>query len=139
MPSGGGFELLEHTADIGIHAWAPAPPEAFEQAARGLAEVMGVHVRGSGRRHRLTVRARDREGLLVAFLNELVWLHETESKGFSEIDVVAVSPNDLVAEVELAPLPDAPEGIGVKAATYHQLRVEERPGGGLDVRVYLDV
>jgi len=139
MPVESGFELLEHTADLGIHAWASAPPEAFEQAARGLAEVMGIHVPGPGRRRRLTVRAEDRASLLVAFLNELIWLHETESKGFAAIDVIAVSPCDVVAEVELASLPDAPEGTGVKAATYHQLRVETRPDGGLDVQVYLDV
>jgi len=139
MTSDGGFELLEHTADVGIHAWAAAPPEAFEQAARGLAEIMGVRVPGPGRRCPLTVRADDRAGLLVAFLNELIWLHETQSKGFAAIDVIAVSPCDLVAEIELAPLPETPEGVGVKAATYHQLRVEPRPGGGIDVWVFLDV
>ena len=139
MPSASGFELLEHTADLGIHAWGPAAPEAFENAAHALTEVMGVRVPGPGRRRLLKVRAEDRPALLVAFLNEVIWLHETESKGFAAIDVIAVSPNDLVAEAELAPLPEAPEGIGVKAATYHQLLVEARPGDGVHVYVYLDV
>jgi Archease protein family (MTH1598/TM1083) len=37
MPTVAGYELLEHTADLGIRAWAPTAPEAFEHAARALA------------------------------------------------------------------------------------------------------
>ena len=135
----GGYELLEHTADLGVHAWGPSVPVAFEHAARALSEVMGVHVTGPGRRRVVKARAEDRAGLLIAFLNELIWLHETETRGFAEIDVIAVSANDLVAEVELAPLPEGVEGAGVKAATYHQLRVEDGPSGTIDIRVFLDV
>jgi SHS2 domain-containing protein len=124
---------------VGIHAWGPTAPEAFEHAARGLAELMGARVPGPGRRRLVTVRAEDRASLLVEFLNELIFLHETRSQGFAAIDVIAVSPSDLVAEVELAPLPEEPLGIGVKAATYHQLEVEPLPGGGMDARVFVDV
>jgi SHS2 domain-containing protein len=139
MPPEGGYELLEHTADLGIHAWGSTEPEAFEHAARALSELMGVRVPGPGRRHLVKARADDRAALLIAFLNELIWLHETEGRGFAAIDVIAVSPNDLVAEVELARLPEGLEGIGVKAATYHQLRVEDGPSGAVDIRVFLDV
>ena len=38
----GGFELLEHTADVGIRAWAATLEEAFEHATEGLAEVQGA-------------------------------------------------------------------------------------------------
>jgi Archease protein family (MTH1598/TM1083) len=37
-----GFELLEHTADVGIRARGATLEEAFEQATLGLAEVMGA-------------------------------------------------------------------------------------------------
>ena len=40
-PRTGGFELLEHTADVGIRAWAGSLEEAFEQATEGLAEAIG--------------------------------------------------------------------------------------------------
>jgi SHS2 domain-containing protein len=38
----GGFELLEHTADVGIRARGATLAEAFEQATLGLAEVLGA-------------------------------------------------------------------------------------------------
>ena len=37
-----GFELLEHTADIGVRARGATLEEAFEQATLGLAEVQGA-------------------------------------------------------------------------------------------------
>ena len=134
-----GSELLEHTADLGIRAWAPSMPEAFEHAARALIEVMGIGLRGSGRRRVVNVAAGDEASLLVAFLNELIWLHEAESVGFAELVVIAVSERDAIAEVETVPLVAPPEGIGVKAATYHQVQVVRRPAAGIEVRVFLDV
>jgi SHS2 domain-containing protein len=134
-----GFELLEHTADLGIRAWGTTAPEAFGQAARALVEVMGIRVDAPGRRRVVKASAQDPAGVLVAFLNELIWFHETESVGFAAIDVIALSDSGLVAEVEAAPLPEAAVGIGVKAATYHQVRVERRPGVGVEVHVFLDV
>jgi SHS2 domain-containing protein len=70
---------------------------------------------------------------------QLIWLHESGSEGFAAIDVVSVTAQDLVAEVELAPIPSDAAGLGVKAATYHQVRVDPREGGGVEAVVYLDV
>jgi SHS2 domain-containing protein len=118
---------------------APTAPEAFEHAARALAEIMGVAVPGPGTRRTVQVSATDEPGVLVAFLNELIWLHEAESVGFAEIDVIAASDQDLIGEVETVTLREAPRGLGVKAATYHQLEVRRRSGAGVEVRVFLDV
>ncbi len=135
-----GYEVLEHTADLGIQAWGAAEPEAFEEAARALAEIMGVWLPGHGTRRVVRASAGDLAAVLVAFLNELLWLHETGSVGFAEVDVIAVSDTSIVAEVEVLPLPEGPpDGIAVKAATYHQLAVDRRPGEGVQLRVFLDV
>ncbi len=134
-----GFELLEHTADLGIRAWAPTLPEAFEHAARALVRVMGIGLRGPAPRRLVTASADDEAGVLVAFLNELIWLHEAESVGFADVGVIAVSERDVIAEVETVPLIEAPTGVGVKAVTYHELKVVHRPAEGVEVRVFLDV
>lgn len=134
-----GFELLEHTADVGIRAFGSGVAQAFTQAAFGLAELMGVRVPGPGERRLVRVEGGDEEDLLVGFLNELLYLHETELAGFSRIDVREVSDRALEAEVELVPLREPGAGVAVKAATYHQVAVEQRPDGTVEVRVYVDV
>jgi SHS2 domain-containing protein len=55
------------------------------------------------------------------------------------ITVRDVTDTNLEAEVELVASSREAEGAGVKAATYHQLRVEQRPTGGVETRVLLDV
>ncbi|MFN2545118.1 MAG: archease, partial [Actinomycetota bacterium] len=43
-----GYEILEHTADVGIRAFAPTLASVFEQAAWGLAEILGAVDPGRG-------------------------------------------------------------------------------------------
>lgn len=136
---GGGFEVLEHTADVGIRAWGPTLAEALEQAARGLVELLGARAEGPGEARRLAVEADDPGALAVELLNELLFLHETEEAGFAGVRVVGADGRRAEVEVELAPLPGEPEGTAVKAATYHRLAVERRPDGAVEIRVYLDV
>jgi SHS2 domain-containing protein len=135
----GGFELLEHTADIGIRAWGDSPEEAFEQAGCGLAEVLGVWQVAHGPIRVIRTNARDTGALLVEFLNELVLLQESEGVGFAEIAVRRLASTELEALVEVVPLDGKARGIPVKGATYHRLRVEHRPDGRAEVQIYLDV
>ena len=53
-----GYEILEHTADLGIRAWGPSIEQAFEQAAWGLIDVIGI--RAEGQAGKRTIRARIR-------------------------------------------------------------------------------
>src|SRR5512139_211845 len=103
-----GWEPLEHTADVGIRAWGPGAPEAFERAGNALVELMGATAARAEESRRLSARGDDPAGLLVAFLNDLLWLHGSTGLGFAAVNVVAVSQGNLLAEVELGPLPEPP-------------------------------
>jgi SHS2 domain-containing protein len=133
-----GFEILEHTADLGIRAWGPSLEVAFEQAARALVQVLDVAGMGEGAAREIQLSGGDAAGLLVDFLNELVFVAETEEVGFADVSVTHVSDERLEAEVLLVPGDHEPLGMVVKAATYHQLRVE-REEGRAEIRVFLDV
>lgn len=140
IPSAGGFAFLEHTADVGIRAWGPSISDAFEQAGVGLATLMGATAEPSGRTEPVHVEGVDLEGLLVAFLNELIYLFEiADGEGLASLKVTRLEPTSLDADVQLAPMDTSGEGLLVKAATYHQLEVSERPDGTAEARVYLDV
>ena len=143
--AGGGFELLEHTADVGIRARGPTLEEAFEQATLGLAEVQGAlapgreGVLGLGERVAVQVSAPDPGALLVDWLNEVLWLAETRQAAVTGVRVERVGAAVASGSVVLDSGGPAPDGTFVKAVTYHRLRVEPDPEGGWLVEVYLDV
>jgi SHS2 domain-containing protein len=37
-----GYEILEHTADVGLRAHAPTVTTLFEQTTRGLCDIAGI-------------------------------------------------------------------------------------------------
>ena len=143
--AGGGFELLEHTADVGIRARGPTLEETFEQATLGLAEVQGAlapgreGVLGLGERVAVQVSAPDPGALLVDWLNEVLWLAETRQAAVAGVRVERVGAAVASGSVVLDSGGPAPDGTFVKAVTYHRLRVEPDPEGGWLVEVYLDV
>jgi len=134
----GSFELLEHTADIGIRATGDTLEEAFAAAAEGLASILGAWFPGEGESRVVRVEGRDPEALLVAWLDEVLYLREAEDAVFGGFEVRSIG-DELEAVVRLAPAAGREiEGQGVKAATYHRLEVRRDPGGAETV-VYLDV
>ena len=151
----GGYELLEHTADIGIRARGATLEAAFEQATRGLAEVLGALVpeeprppgrsrsaggsEGTAEPVRVEVSADDPGGLLVDWLNEVLWLQEVRQAAVAGVRVERVTGSGASGWVAFSGDGPAPDGTFVKAVTYHRLRVEPDPGGGWLIEVYLDV
>ena len=134
-----GFELLEHTADVGIRARGASLEAAFEQATEGLAEVLGALAPGPGDPVAVEVSAGDPGGLLVDWLNEVLWLREVRQAAVAGARVDRVGDGTATGSVALSSGGPAPDGTFVKAATYHRLRVEPDPAGGWLVEVYLDV
>lgn len=134
------FEILEHTADIGLQVRASTREELYEAMGEGLATLQGAWFPDDGTERPVTVEAPDREALLVSWLDELLFLHETEDAVFSGLTVERVDDTSLTGRVRLSPRGDRElEGVGVKAATYHRVEVAPEPNGGWLGRVYLDV
>jgi SHS2 domain-containing protein len=143
----GGFELLEHTADVGIRARGATLEEAFEQATLGLAEVLGAlrpdasPPGGAGGREpvAVAVTAGDPGALLVDWLNEVLWLHEVRGHAaITAVRVERVSGDRAAGSVTFSSTGRPADGTFVKAVTYHRLRVGRDAGGWL-AEVYLDV
>jgi SHS2 domain-containing protein len=135
----GGFELLEHTADIGIRARGATLEEAFEQATLGLAEVLGALAPGTGEAVAVQVSAGDLGGLLVDWLNEVLWLREVRAAAVAGVRVERVDGQVATGSVAFTSEGPPPEGTFVKAVTYHRLTVGRDPAGGWQAEVYLDV
>lgn len=120
---------------------APTLGALFEEAARALAEVMSAAPEAPGDAprgapHQVSLNAPDREALLVDWLNELIFLAETNRQIFDEVHVESLGDNALTAEVRGRP--DERARTLVKAATFHGLHIVESDGG-VSATVLLDV
>jgi SHS2 domain-containing protein len=136
----GRYEILEHTADVGIEATGATLEEVFEASAEGLAALLGAWVPGEGEPRDVIVEASDRGALLVGWLDEILYLREAKDLLFGGFDVQGITEGELEATVTAAPASGREiEGTGVKAATFHRLEVSRRPDGTWRGRVYLDV
>jgi SHS2 domain-containing protein len=141
----GGFELLEHTADVGVRARGATLEEVFEQATVGLAEVLGAWRPGGGQGAggaevvAVEVTGGDHGALLVDWLNEVLWAHEVRRHAaIAAVRVERVGADHANGGVSFATTVRPADGTSVKAATYHRLRVDRDDGGWL-AEVYLDV
>ncbi len=135
------FETFEHTADIGLAARGRTLAELFENAAAGLVDLM-VDPAGLRDETRLevTLSAQDREALLIAWLNEILYLLDVHGFLPRRCRVVQVSETDLAAELWGERVDRERHALRrlVKAATYHGLRVG-KTDGEWEARVILDL
>ena len=131
-----GFEERRHTADWALRVWAPDLNGILEHAARGMYSLMTIERDVSPRAVReVEISAPDREGVLVNFLSELLFLLDQEGLVFDTFDLEA-SPTHVSARLEAVPALSI--GKEIKAVTYHKLALVESPQG-LEVTLVFDV
>ena len=134
-----GYEILEHTADVGLRAHAPTVTTLFEQTTRGLCDIAGIWHDGPGSSVAIDVEARDREGLMVDWLNEVLYLHDSRNVAIGSVEVDEVSEQRARGRIAVCPLREGAEtAIQVKAVTYHQIDVHETPSGW-SATVFFDI
>jgi SHS2 domain-containing protein len=132
-------QFIAHTGEVRLEVAAPTRAELFAQAGRALAELMvgdewSVEPEGPEQAFELT--SGDAASLLVDWLNELIFLGETQKRVFTQFGVDQVDVRSLSARA----WGHTPKVLktAVKAATLHEVRVEE-VAGGFRASVVLDV
>ncbi len=136
--STGGYEFLEHTADVGLRAWGASLEECFEQATWALAAIIGIDRPGSGARIDIEIEAGDTEALLVDWLSEVLYLHDARDATVAGVELRSVADHVAAGWIELERRRGRAQGTQVKAVTYHRLSVARREGRFV-AEVYLDV
>jgi SHS2 domain-containing protein len=128
----------EHTGEVRLRLQADSLPGLFEEAALAVAELMCTD-RSDPQGGALPVRveARDREALLAAWVDELVFLSETRKRVWSEARVEHLVDTELVATVR--GFEPAALRTQIKAATLHDLHIAETPSGSFEATLVLDV
>ena len=130
MRAHGRFEVLEHTADVGVRAEASSLQECFRQMTLGLLDISGAYRPNGGDKRDISVEADDLGALLVAWLEEVLYLQDSADAVVTDVTVDDVGTHEAVGSVSIAPRGDEVlEGTAVKAITYHQLSVAKTEEG----------
>lgn len=135
------FEIIDHTADVGIIAYGADVEELFSNAALALFSLITEPESIEEKlRLGLEVRSKGRDNLLVEWLNELIYVFDVKHILFNRFDISSLTSNRLKADCygeEFSPLKHK-INVGVKAATYHMLKLD-RNGNGYRAQVIFDV
>jgi len=134
-----GYELVDHTADIGVRLWGPTAEEVFEQAALALFSLVCDPLETEDLKSLdVELEAESMDLLLAAWLNELLYVFETRRLVLTQFDILELGERSLRARVTGEPLSRHILCGGVKAATLHELSLVRR-GDGWEGFVLLDV
>jgi SHS2 domain-containing protein len=127
----GSFRYIDHTADVGILVTAPTLGVLFETAAFALTELI-TDVEGLKLKveRQIQLEENEIETLLVSWLQELLYLLDTEQLVFGRFKV---NVKDCSLNADVWGEPFNPEihtsKTEIKAVTYHQLEVIESDQG----------
>lgn len=131
------FEVLDHTADVGLKSYGETLKEVFENAAIGMFSLItdldNVKVSLSAE---IEIEAEDRETLLVEWLNELLYRFEVEYLVFKRFEIVDWDEEYRLrarAYGELLDLGRHQIKTQIKATSYHELKIEHSDGWSAQV------
>ena len=125
------FEILDHTADIGLIVYGENLRVLYENAGEAFFHII-TDLRKVRRRveKRIDIKGESLDRLMVDWLSELLYLHDVESLLFKGFKVDSVGEGGLKAIVKGETFQEGVHVIKteVKAVTYHQIEVRQENG-----------
>jgi len=123
------FTVLDISGDVGLTAFGGSLQETFVNAAIGMYSLMaGLDAVAVKKTIEVFVENQSPDGLLVSWLNELIFHFDTYGFIGKKIDIKEFSRKRISASIAGEEFdPDRHEGkLLIKAATYHQLGIEKK-------------
>ena len=130
------YAEIDHTADRAFRVRGSSREDLFREAAEAVYAMGGIRMETAGESKTIPLQADDLEGLLILWLNELLFLLEHEQLALREIRIEQLSDTQLRASGRAVKVRTV--GKYIKAATYSGLRIVEQDGAW-STEVVLDV
>ncbi|MCS7186072.1 MAG: archease [Armatimonadota bacterium] len=136
------FEVIDHTADVGIIAYGRDFRELLENAALGMFNLMADLATVAPKKQRQVIAEApvpEREWLLLRWLKELHYLKESEKFIPCDASVIEVTETMVVGVVKGEELHDGITLLHhIKAVTHHMVSIEQ-VGDLLKAQVIFDI
>jgi SHS2 domain-containing protein len=124
------YDLIDHTADVGVKAYGKTIAECFENAAKGMFDIItdNSEIESIGQ-YDISLESPDLEQLLIDWLSELLFLNSAKNLVFGFFKIKLDEKNkSLTATVfgEKYNISKHKIGAEIKAVTYHMLEVKKK-------------
>ena len=120
------FQIIDHTADVGVRVFGSDPQTLFSNAARAMLSIITDlrSVRG-GQSFEVRVEGADWEDLMVNWLREILYLWAGKEIIAATAIVKQITDTALVADVDAEAFDPERHRIHteIKAVTYHRIGV----------------
>jgi SHS2 domain-containing protein len=125
------FEIIDHTADLGIVVAGTNLKELFQNASHAMMTIMLKQgPEETGEPTNISVQGSDLLDLMVRFLGEILYIFQGENRLVTQTKILEITPNHLDAQIKTIPFSlDKHEILTeIKAVTYHQIEVIRKGG-----------
>ena len=127
------YEIIEHTADVGLKVNGTTLKELFENAASGMFYIV-AHKKSSANEHKkiqIKKEVEDFEELLVDWLSELLYIFDSQKILFSNFKILELNNGGVIGEAFGEKIDPSKNTLQteIKAVTFHDLKIEEDKNG----------
>jgi len=138
------FKFLEHTADIKFQAFGRTLEQVFKNSALAMFNSMSKDKVAEKKIKKIKVKGKDLESLLYNFLEEFLFLFDSERFLLSKIKKIKISEKNkkfsLEAEISGDEADNYQVDMHIKAVTYNEMFVhKDKKTGNWKSQVVLDV
>ena len=122
------FEIIEHTADIGIRIESSTLAGLFKSAGLAIVSISAEKLELQyPKKHKILIKlkASNLEELFINWLNELLSVSAVEALIFENMQINQVNEYFIDAVAMGSDIRNYKINTEIKAATYHQLRVKK--------------
>jgi len=135
------YELIEHTADIGIRVKGSDLKELFKNTALSMFDIIAQKQKTESSRQKKIIieqKADNIDELFINWLNELLSLSAIRELIFNDFNIKKLDENNLEAVAEGEDIKNYRINTEIKAATYHELKIE-KISSGWQAQIIFDV
>ena len=134
------YEFLEHTADAKFRAYGKTLSEAFENAAYAMEEVITDYTKVKPLiKKTISIGSENKEALLYDFLEQFIFLLDSENFILNKIEKIKIKDNKLTAEiVGDNKIDDYDIKTSIKAVTYQEMFIKQEKNQFV-VQVIVDI
>ena len=122
------YEMIDHTADLGVVVYGKDLKNLFANAGWVLFDLItDINKVKAISQTNISLSANGLEELMVSWLGEFIYLREAKSMLFCQFKIHKISSHNLEASALGEPYQPSRHELRneIKAATYHQLKIEK--------------